>query len=323
MTAHRQPFRLACVTVAISLLSQGGDLLTLHPVAPALAQATSNCFGQPTTNLTFSNPALIAGTNLQVGARYRFSSVATNVDAIIEIIGFSGGGSLFLIDNDAGITANFQPQLRAVLGGVATENGSAVDFRIEFVQGGTLNPITLDIAINSIDVDGNNATIREYVEYETTLDEFILNNPTELDVNASGPSAADRIRFESRTSQVAPGIDPTAEENIVAGLYTNVTNFEFRIGALGTGTQTRLTSLGFNCPTFPAVDLQKSLSLWVIPGLCGLKAWFPGGCGAFLRHIVRAVDLHKSLCFSPKRTLESAGNRCFRAVFRPLMSMFN
>lgn len=228
------------------------------------AQNTTACFGQPTTDLSLTNPVLLSGVNLQPGARYRFSDVVGNgtTDAIIEILGFANGASLNVFDNNAINLDNFQPELNAAL-----NVDSGVDFRIEFVAAGTNTPQFLDLAINSVDVDGNGdlaagnpGNLREYVEYETTLNRFVLNNPTELDVNASGPSAADRIRFESRTTQFAPGIDPTALENIVAGLYTNVSNFEFRIGALQAGAaaggaaNTRLTSLGFTCPNFPAPE---------------------------------------------------------------------
>jgi len=229
----------------------------------AYAQSTSSCFGQPTTSVNFTGPALISGTNLQVGARYRFTDIIGDgtTDGIIEIIGFANGATLNVIDNDIINPGNFQPELIAAL-----NVDSGVDFRIEFVSLGTTTPVFLDVAINSVDVDGNGdpangnpGDLREYVEYETTLNTFVLNDPTALDVNASGPSAADRIRFESRTTQFAPGIDPTALENIVAGLYTNVSNFEFRIGALQTGSaggaaNTRLTSLGFTCPNFPSPD---------------------------------------------------------------------
>ena len=230
----------------------------------AHAQNTSACFGQPTTALTFANPTLISGTNLQVGARYRFSDIVGDgsTDGIIEIINFANGASLDAIDNNIINPGNFQPDLNA-----AVNVDSGVDFRIEFVQAGTTTPVFLDVAVNSIDVDGNGdpangnpGNLREYVEYETTLNTFVLNTPTELDVNGSGPSAGDRIRFESRTTQFAPSIDPTALENIVAVLYNNVSGFEFRVGALqagapaGGGANGRLTSLGFTCPSFPAPD---------------------------------------------------------------------
>ncbi|MEM9278131.1 MAG: hypothetical protein AAGA76_06130, partial [Pseudomonadota bacterium] len=271
--------KMAEQTLRYGLLIAGAfSMLVVEPVGftgpqPVMAQSTSNCFAQPTTDLNFSSSTLISGTNLQPGARYVFRDVTGggNVDSIIEVLGFSNGASLNAFDNDAGLTNNFQPELNAAGGA-----DSGVDFRIEFYAAVTppaipATPIVLDIAINSIDVDGNGdpaggapGDLREYVEYETTLNQFILNNPTELDMNASGPSSANRIRFESRTSQFAPGIDPTASENIVAGLYTNVSQFEFRVGAIQTGAaggaNTRLTSLGFNCPTFPTPDPPASVN---------------------------------------------------------------
>ncbi len=249
---------IVLVGVAFATLG-GGFLLTFSKHAQA--QNTAACFGQQTTELSFTNPTLISGTNLQVGARYRFSDIAGTglVDGIIEIISFANGASLDAIDNNIINPDNFQPDLNAAL-----NVDSGVDFRIEFVNSGTNTPVFLDVAVNSIDVDGNGdpangnpGNLREYVEYETTLNTFVLNDPTELDVNASGPSSADRIRFESSTTQFAPSIDPTALENIVAALYTNVSSFEFRVGAIqagaapGGGANGRLTSLGFTCPSFP------------------------------------------------------------------------
>lgn len=264
----------------VVLASEPVGVIAPHP---SMAQATSSCFAQPTTDLNFSSPTLISGTNLQPGARYRFSNVTTGIDSIIEILGFANGASLNAFDNDSGLTNNFQPELNAA-GGV----DSGVDFRVDFVQTGTTTPVILDIAVNSIDVDGNGnpaggapGNLREYVEYETTLDQFVLNNPTELDVNASGPSAIDRIRFESRTTQFAPGIDPTASENIVAGLYTNISGFEFRVGAIQVGAaggaNTRLTSLGFNCPTFPTPDPPAPVNSLSVTKVANLTTNVPVG----------------------------------------------
>lgn len=254
---------------------------------PSYAQNTSSCFGQPVTSLNLQNPTqLTGGSPVALNARHRYFDVAGdgNIDAIIEIVGFANGASLNVFDNDAagqGIQVNFQPELNATL-----NQDSGVDFRIDFVANGTASdPVFLDIAINSIDVDGNGTPpggdLREYVEYETTLNTFVLNNPTALSVNASGPSAGNRIRFESTTTQFAPGIDPTALQNIVAGLYTNISGFGFRIGALqagatGGGANTRLTSLGFSCPdqqfqdngdetpqSNPAIQVTKAADLTV------------------------------------------------------------
>lgn len=209
---------------------------------PAQAQTPPiiNCQGRPVTSLDFVGPVLESGTALQIGAIYRYSNVAPGVDSLVEITGFVNGGSLSLIDNDTGLVNYFQPEL-------VTTGTSAVDFQISFVTSGTTTPFELDFTASSIDVDGNNAQLREYVEYADTSSGYVLNATTRLDRNASGPTPGTN-RYESRTVTVAPGIDPTAEDNIVTVFYTDTSTYNFRIGSLGTGNMTRLTSQGYDCP---------------------------------------------------------------------------
>lgn len=229
-----KPFAVAFIAVTAMML----------PVSEANAQVEPviSCSGRQVTSLSFSNPTLISGTDLQVGAVYRFSNVATAIDALVEITGFVNGGALSTIDRDTGLVNYFQPELQTSASGTG-----AADIQISFVQSGTSAAVNLDIAASSIDVDGNNANLREYVEYEDTSSGHVLNSTTRLDRNASGPTPG-RNRYESRTPQVAPGIDPTAEDNIVTVFYTDVSSFEFRVGSLGSGNMTRLTAQGFDCP---------------------------------------------------------------------------
>ncbi|MEP1230236.1 MAG: GEVED domain-containing protein, partial [Litorimonas sp.] len=125
-------------------------------------------------------------------------------------------------------------------------------FRINFFVSGTNTPIEIDFAASAIDVDGNqNAPtvtgLRELAEFENGFVESLLNSATELLTNASGPTPG-FTRFQSETDQFAPGIDETAENNIVTVFYTDVSEIEYIIGTVGNGGGTRLTSLGFNCP---------------------------------------------------------------------------
>lgn len=207
--------------------------------------------------MDFRNPVLESGTPLQVGAVYRFSTIATGTDALVRIDGISSGASLAVIDRDTGLVDNFQPELVAV-------GPSFADFTITFVASGSSTPLTFDVSAAGIDIDGNNATIREYTEFSIPFQEFILNNPTRLDVNASGPSAGDRIRFEARTVDVAPGIDPNEPRNIAMVFYADQSSFEYRVGTLGAGSQTRLTSLDFSCPSLttpvPEPQVQQDFS---------------------------------------------------------------
>lgn len=204
--------------------------------------------------MDFNSPTLVSGTDLLAGAVYRFSNVSTGIDALVTIDAISPGASLNIIDRDTGLLDNFQPELNAV-------GPSFVDMTIQFVASGSISPVTVDVAAAGIDIDGNDNNIREYAEFSTPFNEFILNNPTRLAVDDSGPSAADRIRFEATTVDVAPSIDPDEPRNIAMTFYTDESTFEYRIGTLEAGTQTRLTSLDFSCPVLttpvPAPQVQQ------------------------------------------------------------------
>lgn len=210
---------------------------------PAYAQVVTTCQGRPITPLTLQAPTLVSGTALSVGAVYRYANAAAGIDVRVRIDALNDGATLTTIDNDGSLPGNFQPEL----GGA---NARSVDFTFSFVVAGTTTPFAFDIVASAIDVDGDSASIREYAEFSTTQQvSYILDSPTRLSVNASGPSSATRRRFESTTNYTAPGIDETESQNIVSAAYTSTSSFGYRIGTLGTGNTVRLTSLDFACPT--------------------------------------------------------------------------
>lgn len=219
---------------------------------PARAQTTEICLGRVITTLDFSTtPALQSGTALQVGAVYRYSNVNIGIDALVRIVAFNNGASLATIDNNTAPTGgapDLRPFFDPELGG---SNARSVDFQISFVIAGSNTPLPFDFVATAIDIDGDSASLREYAEFQTVYAEYLLNNPTNLSVNASTPSAGN-TRFESTTTFTAAGIDPTANQNIVATFFSQKSQFNYRIGALGTGATTRLTSLQFTCPNLPA-----------------------------------------------------------------------
>ena len=227
----------------------GASLLTLAAVftAPnAAAQTTFICDGVTVNQLSFVGGQLSSGTNLQPGAIYDYSNVGPGTNAQIEVIGFTNGASLSAIDNDGLLTNNLNPQL------VPNPNGGgSVRLRVSFTNAATGAPATVSVAATQIDVDGDSGDLREFVEFESSFSQFTVDAATELVIDASGPSAPDLQRFESTTTATAPGIDPTAEANIVRAIYTNTTSFDYSIGTLGNGTTTRLTSTAFDCPGFP------------------------------------------------------------------------
>ena len=225
---------------AVYLLAALTVLLAL--ATPAEAQLVT-CYGRPITALDFRNPTLVSGTALSVGAIYRFSNVATGVDARVRINAITNA-SLAIIDRDSGLIQNFQPEL-------AGNAPGSVDFTITFVVAGTTTPVALDVAASGIDIDGDSVSLREYSEFSQPYAAYVLDAATRLDVNGSGPSIPSNTRFESNTNFTAPGIDPTATQNVVSVLYTSTSAFNYRVGSLGSGNTTRLTSLDFSCPALP------------------------------------------------------------------------
>ncbi len=232
---HSRSFSIACVTI----WATGLGIAAFLPGTPAQAQVTS-CYGRAITVLDMRAPTLVSGTALQAGAVYRFANAAPGIDVRVRIDALNGA-TLATIDNDTGLIGNFQPEL-------AGANARSVDFTLSLVVAGTTTPIALDVAASGVDIDGDSGSIREYAEFSTPYAAYVVDSPTNLDVNASGPSVPTRTRFESRTNFTAPGIDETATANIVAILYTATSSFQYRIGTLGTGNTTRLTSLDFACP---------------------------------------------------------------------------
>ncbi len=224
------------------------SLLFAWAVFPITAQAqvTEICLGRVITPMDFRSPTLISGTPLSVGAVYRFSNVTSGVEAQVRIDSFNNGASLSTIDRDDGlIDRNFQPEL----GGANARN---VGLTISFFSQLTGLPVKLDFVATAIDIDGDSASLREFAEFSQPFVEYRLNSPTNIDVNASGPTTPGSYRFESRTSANAVGIDPNAVQNIAAVFYSQTSAFQYSIGTLGTGSTVRLTSLDFGCPNLPA-----------------------------------------------------------------------
>ncbi|MFM9828722.1 MAG: GEVED domain-containing protein [Sphingomonas sp.] len=221
------------VGTALALVAGLGSL------APAHAQTTT-CFGREIQTLNFQNPVLESGTGLLAGAVYRFSNVSNGIDALVTINALTNA-TLAIIDRDTGLIPNFQPEL-------AGSGARSVDFTITLVNAGTTTPVAIDFVATGIDIDGDGVSLREYSEFSRPFSAYVLDANTNLAVDASGPSVPTNARFESVTAANAVGIDPNATQNIAAIVYTGTSSFNYRIGALGTGATTRLTSLDFGCP---------------------------------------------------------------------------
>ncbi|PZX41166.1 Calx-beta domain-containing protein, partial [Nonlabens dokdonensis] len=136
---------------------------------------STTCTGQ---TYNFTGATLISGTAGNVGARYRFPSVRTGVDAIIEITQRSAGATLNSIDNASGDPNAWQPVINYT---AASSGDLTVSFRIELVDSVTSLPATVERIggfIQDIDSDGT-GRIREFYRLNNLVG-YSLNEPTNV-----------------------------------------------------------------------------------------------------------------------------------------------
>lgn len=124
--------------------------------------STSNTYYE----LVFQNPTLVSGDAGKNGAVYKFSNVATGIDATVKILARSSSAvKLTSIDvSDMGWKKAFQPQF-GIPGYVACAQDWWMDFEMRFYTAGTSTKKKLGgFKATAIDVDGDGVSIREYLQ---------------------------------------------------------------------------------------------------------------------------------------------------------------
>ena len=176
-------------------------------------------------NLVFANPKLIAGTDGQIGAVYLFSDVGPGIDAHVEIIDLYGGAELGEIDNTAqGYYDAFQPYVTA--GALDT---SYLEWEIHFKVAGTYTDTILPcLAVTGVDVDGDNAYLKEFIE-AATPGAFAVDPFTTLTVSFDGV----RTKAVGQITTV-PTIDTSQRQAMFQMNFTNVSSLRYRNGSIST-----------------------------------------------------------------------------------------
>ena len=198
--------------------------------------------------LDFKNPVIVnGGADLAVGTQYRFQNVANPggvaVDALVTIES-SVGASLTQFDDNVipfSTASDFRPVVQAD-GSIpnGSPDGSYVNFLFEFVlNSDNSTAINIELDAYSMDVDGSNSGMREYVIISSFAG-YTINNPTQLNYIDPG-------RFESSTDLVNPGVGPNSEW-LAKTEYSSISTFTYRAGVLrdaGTASVARLFALAF------------------------------------------------------------------------------
>lgn len=188
---------------------------------------------------SFSNPVLEQGVPLQVNAIYRFLNIASGLDALVTVESINNA-TLDNIDEDgiANSAANFSPFFTALQG------GGYIDWKIQFVQAGTLTPVKRDFALTGLDIDGFNAgggnTIQDYLGFSQNQSNTVQsgNNLTET---TSGPFQV----FQSSTTTDGNGSFDINHMAYIVYNYTSI--FRIRTGSVtgGTYSDDRLVDIDF------------------------------------------------------------------------------
>ncbi len=217
-------------------------------IAPSKAQA------QVPPIFNFNSWSLESGTALTTGAVYRFSNVASGVDALVTISTITSGITLRNIDRTIdGYGEAFQPEYRI--------NGSTngyIDFTIRFVNAGgsTTSPRPI-VAASGLDIDGSpsgSTSLKEFNRIDLGGGMYEYNTyKSEVTVAQAGTA----ITASNYTGKLYGAlVDTAAKEVMFTVTATNVGTMTYRVGANNqtTSTSTRYASLyykKFNYQHFP------------------------------------------------------------------------
>ncbi|HMF71463.1 MAG TPA: hypothetical protein VK616_08305 [Flavitalea sp.] len=214
-------FKISLLLLAMSLLALTGMAQCISP------------------SLKFHSPVLLSGTDKQEGAVYLFQNVAPGIDAHIEVVQIYGGATLYNIDDSAGI--GYYDAFQPYVGAVANDT-SYIDWKISFKVSGTSTDTILGcVAVTGVDVDGDNSSLREFIEAATPGS--IATDPlTILNVSFDGV----RSKAISTIFNI-PLIDTSHHEAMFQMNFTNMSTLLYRNGAVSTyhAEQIRQTCIYF------------------------------------------------------------------------------
>jgi hypothetical protein len=182
--------------------------------------------------LSFKSPVKESGTALQKGAEYRFSDVATNVDALVKIEDLINGAEVREIDQTGslGYDAAFQPLVYSP-GGTGT---SYALFSIKFVQKATNSSVNIaDFSATSLDLDGN-SKLKEFSEITMSGSSSTMNYMTAT-VQIAVTPVSGGFKGANISGIEYSGIDTSALSAMYTVKRTTVGSFNLKLGAISVG----------------------------------------------------------------------------------------
>jgi hypothetical protein len=179
----------------------------------------------------FHKPVLESapGTDLKIGAVYRFSDVKPGVDGIVTLMDITGGVSIAEIDGTSGYDEALQPSLNSP----AFTNGY-VEMKVDFVYSGTNKSFQQkEVPVTCIDVDGvmdNDGLGRPLFEFDQVkmgggYIDYKMSG-TELSVLKKGAW----VTGKNIMGIDYPGRDTVAKQVMFTSVNANISSFTIRVG---------------------------------------------------------------------------------------------
>jgi hypothetical protein len=205
----------------------------------------------PLYDLNFSStPVLISGSNLAIGAKYKFNNVAAETYAVVTIVGATGSATVVILDDNSLTKPEaFSPQIR-----IPANSKGMVEFKIEFFNAlnNALKPLA-SVTATAMDIDGTLNHIHEMdminmgggtlSYFSASLEINVVQNGTEfIGTNIAGNEY--------------PAVDTSAKKVMFTVTNTNISSFTYKAGAnnMGTGVINRQKGIyfkGFNYSALP------------------------------------------------------------------------
>ena len=219
--------------------TEEGFLIT--PGQPACGLETTFKFNNAYTEETGDGDV----TTFLKGEVFRFTNVASGIDALVTIVNFNNVTSIPKFDDNSSNPDSFQPQSSFSLTNIGDQ--AYVEYKFDFVTAGTTTPVIIPKFIATFnDVDGNNNYGEQNWSSITT--DYVLENPTELSINNYGTwiTATSGTNEYTNVTNNFPQVNYSTEHNGKSSYSIRLGIIARATGASGNGRQ---HNVKFACPT--------------------------------------------------------------------------
>ena len=174
-----------------------------------------------------STPILLSGTHLAIGAQYKFTNVANGTNAIVTILGATGGASVAILDDNSLTKPEaFSPQVT-----IPANVTGMVEFKIDFYDAVLNTPKTMtQVVASAIDIDGSNGAYHEKDAFNMGAGGTISYQASPIEINVV--RTGNEVMGTNVAGMEYVGVDTTAKGVMFTFANNNISSFTYKAGAI-------------------------------------------------------------------------------------------